>query len=213
MEEHEQSRLEELLTCPVCQDIFIDPRQLPCGHSMCLSCLNNLLDHSSDSPLRCPDCRAQFRELCKSRRVATVLYLLDVFDSSLLLHLHFFNLSLQETLAKKVYCDCCSESKTLAFKTCLKCEVSMCKEHVRNHLELPAFTGHPLVGPLSDLAERKCPQHEDEVNWCLVHLTPAPSTYLTNEMITFLTALLHCCHRLVLDGAPRLKHISAKEKQ
>lgn len=39
----------------------------------------------------------------------------------------------------------------------------MCKEHVRNHLELPAFTGHPLVGPLSDLAERKCAQHEDEV--------------------------------------------------
>uniref|UniRef100_A0A3P9H2A5 RING-type domain-containing protein n=1 Tax=Oryzias latipes TaxID=8090 RepID=A0A3P9H2A5_ORYLA len=38
MEEHEQSRLEELLTCPVCQDIFSDPRQLPCGHSMCLSC-------------------------------------------------------------------------------------------------------------------------------------------------------------------------------
>lgn len=63
MEEHDQSRLEELLTCPVCQDIFRDPRQLPCGHSMCQSCLNNLLEHSSNSPLRCPDCRAQFGEV------------------------------------------------------------------------------------------------------------------------------------------------------
>lgn len=62
-----------------------------------------------------------------------------------------------------MYCDCCLEGKILAVKTCLKCEVSLCKEHVKTHLELPVFTGHPLVGPLCDLPKRKCPQHEDEV--------------------------------------------------
>ena len=62
-----------------------------------------------------------------------------------------------------MYCDCCPEKKILAVKTCLKCEVSLCKGHVKDHLELPVFTGHPLVAPLSDLLERKCPQHKDEV--------------------------------------------------
>lgn len=62
-----------------------------------------------------------------------------------------------------MYCDCCLEKKTLAMKMCLKCEVALCKEHVKDHLELPVFTGHPLVNPLGDLLKRKCPEHEDEV--------------------------------------------------
>uniref|UniRef100_A0A8D0D2H7 RING-type domain-containing protein n=1 Tax=Sander lucioperca TaxID=283035 RepID=A0A8D0D2H7_SANLU len=60
MEDTEKTKLEELLMCPVCQDIFKDPRQLPCGHSMCMGCLENMMDHSSDIPFRCPDCRAHF---------------------------------------------------------------------------------------------------------------------------------------------------------
>lgn len=62
-----------------------------------------------------------------------------------------------------MYCDCCPENERLAVKTCLKCEVSLCKQHLAAHLELPAFTGHPLVKPLGDLRKRKCPQHDDEV--------------------------------------------------
>lgn len=69
----------------------------------------------------------------------------------------------QHEQSKSVYCDFCPEKKTPAFKTCLKCEVLLCEEHVKDHLELPVFTGHPLVRPLRDLPERKCPQHEDEV--------------------------------------------------
>lgn len=39
----------------------------------------------------------------------------------------------------------------------------MCEDHVKDHQELPVFTGHPLVKPLGDLQERKCPEHEDAV--------------------------------------------------
>ncbi|XP_060886780.1 E3 ubiquitin/ISG15 ligase TRIM25 isoform X1 [Labrus mixtus] len=48
-----------------------------------------------------------------------------------------------------------------AVKTCLKCEVSMCQEHVRPHLELPAFREHPLTEPMNDLWKRKCPDHDE----------------------------------------------------
>ncbi|XP_043989258.1 E3 ubiquitin-protein ligase TRIM11-like [Gambusia affinis] len=154
MEDADQTRWGELLKCPVCHDTFKDPRQLPCGHSMCMDCLANLLDHSTDSPFRCPDCRADFGqvvELQKSYALASIAEDFRLIKKR------------RETLAECVYCDCCPETTTAAFKSCLKCEVSLCREHAKDHLELPAFTGHPLVDPLSDLLERKCPQHRDQV--------------------------------------------------
>ncbi|XP_070849773.1 E3 ubiquitin/ISG15 ligase TRIM25 [Chaetodon trifascialis] len=48
-----------------------------------------------------------------------------------------------------------------AVKTCLKCEVSMCQEHVKPHLELPAFREHPLTEPMIDFRKRKCPDHDE----------------------------------------------------
>ncbi|XP_060922313.1 E3 ubiquitin/ISG15 ligase TRIM25 [Limanda limanda] len=48
-----------------------------------------------------------------------------------------------------------------AVKTCLKCEVSMCQEHVKPHLELPAFCEHPLTEPIFDFWKRKCPAHDE----------------------------------------------------
>ncbi|KAK5848249.1 hypothetical protein PBY51_005880 [Eleginops maclovinus] len=48
-----------------------------------------------------------------------------------------------------------------AIKTCLKCEVSMCQEHVKPHLELPAFREHPLTEPMNDFWKWKCPDHDE----------------------------------------------------
>lgn len=64
-----------------------------------------------------------------------------------------------------------------AVKTCLKCEVSMCQEHVRPHLELPAFREHPLTEPRNDLWKMKCPDHDEIYRWdalarvyCCIHI-------------------------------------------
>ncbi|XP_069020461.1 nuclear factor 7, ovary-like isoform X2 [Embiotoca jacksoni] len=153
MEDAEKTGVEEMLMCPVCQDIFKDPRQLPCGHSMCMGCLENLMDHS-DVPFRCPDCRAQFGQVVRVQKNYALTSIAEDFR---------VNRRIKEKQMKCVYCDYCLENKTLAIKTCLKCEVSLCKEHVKDHLRLPVFTGHPLVQPVGDILDRKCPQHEDEV--------------------------------------------------
>lgn len=154
MEGTEKTTLEEMLTCPVCQDIFKDPRQLPCGHSMCMGCLENMMDHTSDMPFRCPDCRRYFGHAIAVQKSYTLTNIAEDFR---------VNQRRRDEQKKQVYCDCCLEKKTLAMKMCLKCEVAFCKEHVKNHLELPVFTGHPLVNPLGDLLKRKCPEHKDEV--------------------------------------------------
>ncbi|XP_061654373.1 E3 ubiquitin-protein ligase TRIM11 [Phyllopteryx taeniolatus] len=66
----------------------------------------------------------------------------------------------------EVLCDCCSPEADeglvhLAVKTCLRCEVSLCAEHLRHHMERPAFSNHLLVNPLGDLSRRRCPAHTE----------------------------------------------------
>ncbi|KAM7401246.1 hypothetical protein PAMA_005434 [Pampus argenteus] len=154
MESREKSYLEEMLTCAVCQDIFKDPRQLPCGHSMCMGCLESMVDYTSDTPFRCPDCRGYFGQIVGVQKNYTLASIAEDFR---------MNRKRMKQATRSVYCDFCPEKTKLAMKTCLKCELSLCEEHVKDHLKLPVFTGHPLVKPLGDLQERKCPQHEDEV--------------------------------------------------
>ncbi|KAI3354224.1 hypothetical protein L3Q82_018759 [Scortum barcoo] len=58
--------LEEDLTCSVCYSLFSDPRVLPCSHTFCKACLDNLLQVSTNYsiwrplrlPLKCPNCRS-----------------------------------------------------------------------------------------------------------------------------------------------------------
>ncbi|XP_055969899.1 tripartite motif-containing protein 59 [Sorex fumeus] len=57
---------EDELTCPICYSIFEDPRVLPCSHTFCRSCLESVLQASSNFyiwrplriPLKCPNCRS-----------------------------------------------------------------------------------------------------------------------------------------------------------
>ncbi|XP_029930759.1 E3 ubiquitin-protein ligase TRIM21-like isoform X2 [Myripristis murdjan] len=154
MANEEKAELEVLLTCPVCRDIFREPRQLPCGHSMCMECLEGMIDHSSDVPFRCPDCRAYFGKIIGVQKSFALASIAEDYRE---------NKKQRAKQTESVHCDYCPERTKLAVKTCLKCEVSLCQEHLKDHLELAVFTGHPLVAPLGDLQKRKCPQHEDEV--------------------------------------------------
>ncbi|KAM8952312.1 tripartite motif-containing protein 59 [Pelodytes ibericus] len=58
------NNFEEELTCSVCYNIFDDPRILPCSHTFCRNCLENVLNslesfvwRLSLVRLKCPSCR------------------------------------------------------------------------------------------------------------------------------------------------------------
>ncbi|CAJ0598665.1 unnamed protein product [Cylicocyclus nassatus] len=62
--------VQEIATCPVCCERFVDPLQLSCGHSLCSSCVDRLYtfrDDCSDASdyydpvVRCPECRQDTR--------------------------------------------------------------------------------------------------------------------------------------------------------
>ena len=68
---YDRVAVPEYLVCPVCQDVFKDPRILACSHTICLQCLKD--DHSGDdvssddsSPggLACPLCSKRSNASC-----------------------------------------------------------------------------------------------------------------------------------------------------
>ncbi|XP_059200632.1 E3 ubiquitin-protein ligase TRIM11 [Centropristis striata] len=73
----------------------------------------------------------------------------------------------------EVLCDCCppdaaEEQPPLAVKTCLRCEISLCAQHLKPHLERPAFSTHLLVDPLGDISQRRCPTHTEILRYYCV---------------------------------------------
>ena len=48
--------LKEELTCPLCLDIFEDPKRLPCEHIFCRQCLHSLALRSISGSIICPEC-------------------------------------------------------------------------------------------------------------------------------------------------------------
>ena len=66
MAESPRSKVEEHLTCFVCLKQFKDPKVLPCLHSYCHKCIENLAKNAKSSTFNCPDCRApvEVRVIC-----------------------------------------------------------------------------------------------------------------------------------------------------
>ncbi|KAI0983206.1 hypothetical protein GJ496_007230 [Pomphorhynchus laevis] len=51
-------KIAQLLQCPICQDVYKDPRALPCLHSYCLECIEPM--YVPGKPFSCPYCRQEF---------------------------------------------------------------------------------------------------------------------------------------------------------
>ncbi|CAJ1056411.1 E3 ubiquitin/ISG15 ligase TRIM25 [Xyrichtys novacula] len=61
-----------------------------------------------------------------------------------------------------VPCHYCPKSMCqTAVKTCLVCGASMCKEHLRPHLDSPVFQNHTLVPPMEDISSWRCQEHQE----------------------------------------------------
>lgn len=50
--------MEELLTCPRCKSAYIDPRLLPCEHTLCFTCAKQIQSSKQAKDRTCPICPA-----------------------------------------------------------------------------------------------------------------------------------------------------------
>ncbi|KAE8279219.1 hypothetical protein D5F01_LYC22805 [Larimichthys crocea] len=73
-----------------------------------------------------------------------------------------------------ILCDMCTEEdRKPAQKTCMKCEISMCVQHLQAHLTTPVLLQtHPLTDPMSACGTTKCLQHGKLLEYyCLDDMT------------------------------------------
>src|SRR6218665_182502 len=57
------TQLTEMTECCICLKTFTDPRMLPCIHTFCFQCLQEMVDKSDKKPgdeIQCPVCRKEF---------------------------------------------------------------------------------------------------------------------------------------------------------
>ncbi|XP_049427762.1 E3 ubiquitin/ISG15 ligase TRIM25-like isoform X2 [Epinephelus fuscoguttatus] len=148
---------ESQFRCPVCLDILKDPVSTPCGHTYCMSCINNYWDQAESGQFSCPQCRETFSPRPVLRR-NTVLA--EVVDKLKLSEMVTAPPELYLGGVGEVPCDFCpAESKLRAVKSCLVCLASFCELHVLPHREVGTLRRHKLVAAVECLAERLCAQH------------------------------------------------------
>ncbi|XP_075911058.1 E3 ubiquitin-protein ligase TRIM11-like [Petromyzon marinus] len=140
------------LTCSICLDTFDCPSTLSCGHSFCLQCLEDAWKEANF--YCCPQCRKTFPQRPQLTRNVTLANLI-------------LQLRVTETMVAAaggvVFCDNCPKGKTPAVKTCLRCEMSFCRNHLAPHLQRAKFKDHVLVSPDVNPGERRCKRHKHEL--------------------------------------------------
>ena len=117
--------LREEVSCPVCSDLFKDPRQLPCLHSFCLHCLKHWHQTSGgQNAFRCPKCQALSRVPASGdlKDLPTSFYLNGMIDV----------LAIKECNTTQVTCGNCDKKSSEA-SYCFQCCIFYCEQCLIGH--------------------------------------------------------------------------------
>lgn len=72
-----------------------------------------------------------------------------------------------------ISCDHCIELPSVAIRTCLTCDASLCQAHAQLHQKRPVLREHTLVKVTEDPLYLKCREHHNELKlFCLEHKVP-----------------------------------------
>ena len=137
-------KLEEQLTCPVCFDLYTNPKTLPCLHSFCEACIERFPQDKEGETyyLSCPTCRHRTELPGGGAGAFPVAFTLN-------------NLKDAHSLLKKVSdpqqvtCDNCTTANATGY--CKDCSKFFCTECDGVHKKWAPFANHQMMD-LSDVA-------------------------------------------------------------
>ena len=137
--------LREEVSCPVCTNIYTDPKHLPCVHTFCLQCLKqwHRTSHGGDT-IRCPKCQAVSRvpESGDLKDLPTSFYLNGLIDV----------LAIKECKTTQVRCGNC-DKKSSESSYCFQCCMFWCDECVIGHNIIRGNRDHRVLA-LKDFQEK-----------------------------------------------------------
>ena len=131
--------LEQQLTCPVCLDIYTNPKSLPCLHSFCQHCLEGLPVNPQGNKyyIKCPTCRTS-TELPEPTGPGAfpVAFHINNFRE-------IYSLMKKVTEPQQVTCDVCTVANANGY--CKDCNQFLCQSCHDTHKKYGAFTNHQLT--------------------------------------------------------------------
>ena len=131
-------KLEEQLTCPVCFDLYTNPKTLPCLHSFCEACIERFPQDKEGETyyLSCPTCRHRTELPGGGAGAFPVAFTLN-------------NLKDVHSLLKKVSdpqqvtCDNCTTANATGY--CKDCSKFFCQKCIDIHKVWPPFANHQMM--------------------------------------------------------------------
>ena len=133
--------LREEVSCPVCSEIFTDPRHLTCLHSFCLECLKrwhqtNQSATNRQDMITCPTCRAlsSVPESGDLNDLPTSFYKNGLVDV----------LAIKECNNTQVTCGNCGE-KSSESSYCFECCIFYCEDCVTAHKKMRSSKNHRVL--------------------------------------------------------------------
>uniref|UniRef100_A0A8D1MXV1 E3 ubiquitin/ISG15 ligase TRIM25 n=1 Tax=Sus scrofa TaxID=9823 RepID=A0A8D1MXV1_PIG len=224
--------LAEELSCSICLEPFKVPVTTPCGHNFCGLCLDETWAVQGP-PYLCPQCRTGYETRPQLRKNTVLCAVVEQFLQAEQARPAVLDSdgwtpparAAASSPAGQVACDHCLQAT--AVKTCLVCMASFCQEHLRPHLDSPAFRDHPLQPPVRDLMRRKCPQHNrlrdffcPEHSECICHVclvehktcSPAPLSQASTDLENKLRHKLTIMYSQINGASRALEDVRAKQQ-
>ena len=160
----EVKKAQNNLTCPVCYQLFKNPKYLPCYHSYCEGCLEKM---QVQSKIICPECRKEATVPAGGvKELATNFFINRLVDDLIL--------KKKVDGEQEVKCDECDNDPVVSF--CPECNSFLCRICNDHHKSNMRYCGHAVV-PLTDLKSNKdapiqakvkiplCKDHDEQLKY------------------------------------------------
>ncbi|KRT86458.1 zinc finger protein [Oryctes borbonicus] len=154
--------------CPLCRNLFVEPRVLPCLHTFCTPCLQKLADNSNEVELQAPHQRddtgcargpptsnghsgpTSERHTTKTITCCICTSCFELFADSIkgfppnYMLQHRMVLATLNSRSTKLLCDLCTND-TIATCRCSECAISLCQECADNHGRQRNYVHHEVL--------------------------------------------------------------------
>ena len=161
----EVKKAQNNLTCPVCYQLFNNPKYLPCYHSYCEGCLEKM---QVQSKIICPECRKEAKVPAGGvKELATNFFINRLVDDLIL--------KKKVDGEQEVKCDECNEDDPVV-SFCPDCNSFLCLTCNDYHKRSKKYFNHAVV-PLTELKSNKetsiqakvkiplCKEHDEQLKY------------------------------------------------